>query len=88
MFGEWGGFRGGSWVVIGCECIGGLAARPTGKEKCFLSFNVPRYMELFFGCFRSKYAIFYIAKPHKLHKIAILRTFFKKVLTYAVGMVL
>lgn len=48
----------------------------------------PRYMELFFDHFRSKYAIFYIVKQHKLHKIAILRTFFKNVLTYAVGMVL
>lgn len=33
--------RGGNWAVIGCECIGLLAARPVGKEKSFLSFNVP-----------------------------------------------
>ena len=28
-------------LVIGCECVGLLAARPVGKEKSFLSFNVP-----------------------------------------------
>lgn len=28
-------------LVIGCECVGGLAARPVGKEKSFLSFKVP-----------------------------------------------